>query len=111
MKKFDIFVETVNSIPQPHHKADMVCYVCDDARSIKSVLEAAREGCCLCTLAVQAIAAMNQERFGERLEIVWLKVKDIGGIQRYSIMQIGWDGMSFIELYRNAFEPEVKNKD
>ncbi|KAF7948609.1 uncharacterized protein EAE97_004020 [Botrytis byssoidea] len=32
MKKFNIFVQTVNSIPQPHHKADMVCYVCDDVR-------------------------------------------------------------------------------
>ncbi|KAF7937140.1 uncharacterized protein EAE98_001454 [Botrytis deweyae] len=148
IKKFNIFVETVNSIPQPHHRANMVCYVCDDMRIfqengdydtrssilnqkyrgkeywiegsifdkshrpnvtrtrwIKPVLEAAREGCCLCTLVVQAVAALGKGHFEDSPLSVCLKVKDIGGVQRYSIGQSQWERPSVIELYRNAYEP------
>ncbi|KAF7949254.1 hypothetical protein EAE96_008421 [Botrytis aclada] len=148
IKRFNILVETVNSISQPHHRANTVCYVCDDvrmfqevgdlktrrsilhqkyqgteywvegsifgesdrlvlnqARWIRSVLEAAREGCCLCTLVVQAVAALGKEKFRGSPLTLCLEVKDIGGIRRYSITQSPWQEPSVIELYRHTYEP------
>ncbi|TGO28639.1 hypothetical protein BPAE_0025g00480 [Botrytis paeoniae] len=152
IEKFNIFVETVNSIPQPHNRANMVCYVCDDVkmfqengeygtrrnildqkyqgteywiegsmfneshklavtqtRWIKSVLETAREGCCLCILVVQAIAALGKGQFqGSRFRVC-LQVKDIGGIQRYSIRQSQWEESSVIELYKHTLQEKNPN--
>ncbi|KAF5873394.1 uncharacterized protein Bfra_004854 [Botrytis fragariae] len=103
-----IFVEAVNSIPQPHHRANMVCYQHPDikyrgkkhriegsiydephrlkvteTRWIKSVLDAAREGCCLCTLVVQAIPALGKGHFRGSPFSVYLQVKDVDGIKRH----------------------------
>lgn len=122
--KFNIFVKMVNSIPQPHHRANMVCYVCDDVRMFQengdsesnksivaqtswiiSVLKVAREGCCLCTLMVQAVAALGNGHFQNPHFNACLQVKDIDGIKRYSIRQSQLEGPSVIELCRNAYEP------
>ncbi|KAF7897046.1 hypothetical protein EAF00_005274 [Botryotinia globosa] len=94
LKKFN-FVEMVNSIPQPHQRANMVCYVCDDTRMFRnigdsessksivaqtswiiSVFEVACEGCCLYTLVVQAVAALGNH-FQDPHFDVCLQVKDI----------------------------------
>ncbi|THV55084.1 hypothetical protein BGAL_0014g00140 [Botrytis galanthina] len=91
----------VNSIPQPHHRANMVCYT----SWIVSVLKVAREGCCLCTLMVQAVAALGKGHFQDPHFNVCLQVKYIGGIKRYSTRQSQLEGPSVIELCRNAYEP------
>ncbi|KAF7901615.1 uncharacterized protein EAF01_006914 [Botrytis porri] len=147
IEKFNIFVETVNSIPQPHYRTNVACYVCDDinifqensdydtrsnilnkkyrgkeywiegsiynepqrlkvtqTRWIESVLDTAREGCCLCILVVQAIAALGKGHFQGSPFSVCLQVKDIGGIKRYSIRQSEFAQPFVIELYRHPFE-------
>ncbi|QSZ36916.1 hypothetical protein DSL72_009006 [Monilinia vaccinii-corymbosi] len=75
-------------------------------QSIEAVLQAAHEGCCLCTLVVQAIAALGEDEL-ENLPLVNLETMKVGDAERYTIGRGEYYSSLVIELYAPAGEPTV----